>query len=89
MRGCVTICGTSLQADAPTAKIAAMTKSVSTAATLSICAFSRATYTTGARVRISPITTSMPMAIHFGSPPNRYVVSVAELVAQPGHRLAK
>jgi hypothetical protein len=89
MRGCVTICGASDHAAAPTAKNAPTMNRVSTAATLSICARSSATYTTGARVRINPTTISIPIAIHSGSPPNRYVVSVAELVTHPGHRLAK
>ena len=61
--GWVTICGGSAQAAAPIAKIAATTNRVSTAATLSIWARSRATYTTGARVRINPTATSMPIAI--------------------------
>ena len=43
IRGRVTTWGRSAQASAPTAKIAPTTKSSSTAATLSICARSRAT----------------------------------------------
>ena len=59
----VTTCGSAAQASAPIAKIAATTNSRMTAATLSICARSSATYTTGARVRISPMTSNMAIAI--------------------------
>ena len=71
------------------AKIAETRNSSSTAATLSIWARSSATYTTGARVKIKPMTINMPMAMKRGVPPNMYETSVALLVAQPGHRLAK
>jgi hypothetical protein len=38
---------------------------------------------------MSPMATSMPMAMKVGVPPNTYVASVALLVAQPGQRFAR
>jgi hypothetical protein len=67
----VTICGASRQVDAPIAAKEATTISSRTAATLTISIFSRAWYTTGAMVRMTPITSRMPMAIGATLPPTR------------------
>jgi hypothetical protein len=73
------------QSEKAMAAITATTRKTSTAATFKNWIFSRVWYTTGEMVSVSPMATRAQIAIRFASPPpNRKVVTVAELVAQAG-----
>ena len=63
--------GSACQVPALTANTSATTTSPPMTATLTKIKRSNATYTTGARVRAAPMTSSMPMAMTVGLPPNR------------------
>jgi hypothetical protein len=71
MPGLVTIWGASAHASALIAKSEATMMSSRTAATLTNSIFSRAWYTTGAIVRVMPMTSSIPIAIGTTLPPTR------------------